>query len=129
MLDFPTFTKENFPGVTHMDIFSGLFGDADDDSQHEQLAEIPGTVLRQQREFDPGSPNGRAWLVKMANKMAATGTKCQHISNNAPRDLCEFDNERRKAGVVVAKKRRRQDPRRQVHARKQRRSTRDPATR
>src|SRR5206468_8165014 len=25
MLDFPQFTKDTFPGVTHMDIFSGLF--------------------------------------------------------------------------------------------------------
>src|SRR5437016_10446934 len=28
MLDFPQFTKDTFPGVTHMDLFSGLFGDA-----------------------------------------------------------------------------------------------------
>src|SRR5438105_3022778 len=27
MLDFPQFTKDTFPGVTHMDLFSGLFGD------------------------------------------------------------------------------------------------------
>ena len=25
MLDFPQFTKDTFPGVTNMDIFSGLF--------------------------------------------------------------------------------------------------------
>ena len=25
MLDFPQFTKDTFPGVTHMDLFSGLF--------------------------------------------------------------------------------------------------------
>ena len=104
MLDFPTFTKETFPGVTRMDIFSGLFGDMEDDSQYEQMPVIAGTVLRQTREFDPASANGRQWLTRMANKMASTGTKCQHISNNAPRDLCEFDNERRKAGVAVAKK-------------------------
>ena len=104
MLDFPTFTKETFPGVTHMDIFSGLFGDMEDDSQYEQMPVITGTILRQTREFDPASPSGRQWLTKMANKMVATGTKCQHISNNAPRDLCEPDPERRKAGVAVAKK-------------------------
>src|SRR5262245_45350542 len=40
MLDFPTFTKETFPGVVHMDIFSGLFGDMDDDSQYEQMPVI-----------------------------------------------------------------------------------------
>ena len=34
MLDFPEFTKKTFPGVTRMDIWSSLFGDADDDSQY-----------------------------------------------------------------------------------------------
>ena len=34
MLDFPHFTKEPFPGVTHMDLFSGLFGDVTDDSMY-----------------------------------------------------------------------------------------------
>ena len=32
MLDFPQFTKETFPGVTRMDLFSGLFGDVTDDT-------------------------------------------------------------------------------------------------
>ena len=31
MLDFPQFTKDTFPGVTRMDLFSGLFGDVTDD--------------------------------------------------------------------------------------------------
>jgi sugar phosphate isomerase/epimerase len=44
------------------------------------------------------------WLEKLAQTMAKTGTKCQHISNNAPRDICEPDADRRKAGVEVAKK-------------------------
>jgi sugar phosphate isomerase/epimerase len=92
MLDMPQFTKDTFPGVTHMDLFSGLFGDVTDDSMYVQ------------REFDPSSPSGRKWLEKLAAKMAATGTKCQHISNNAPRDICEMDADKRKAGIAVAKK-------------------------
>src|ERR1039458_5341965 len=32
MLDFPDFTKNTFPGVYHMDLFSGLFGDVTDPS-------------------------------------------------------------------------------------------------
>src|SRR6266545_4649125 len=32
MLDFPQWTKDNFPGVTRMDLFSGLFGDVSEDS-------------------------------------------------------------------------------------------------
>jgi sugar phosphate isomerase/epimerase len=35
--------------------------------------------------------------------MVTTGVKCHHVSNNAPRDLCELDGERRKAGIAVAK--------------------------
>ena len=60
MLDFPQFTKDTFPGVTHMDIFSGLFGDVTDDSMFTQRAGGgPGT-------FDPSSPSGKKWLEKLA---------------------------------------------------------------
>src|SRR3984893_14325693 len=37
MLDFPQFTKDTFPGVTHMDIFSGLFGDPADEAMYVQV--------------------------------------------------------------------------------------------
>src|SRR5580765_6459755 len=67
MLDFPQFTKDTFPGVTHMDLFSGLFGDVADDN------------MFQGRGFDPMSASGRKWPDKLANTMATTGTKCQHI--------------------------------------------------
>jgi sugar phosphate isomerase/epimerase len=104
MLDFPQFTRDTFPGVTHMDLFSGLFGDMADDTMYTQIPVVMNGQTRNVREFDPSSAAGRQWLTKMANKMAATGTKCQHISNNAPRDICEPDADRRKAGVDVAKK-------------------------
>ena len=99
MLDMPQFTKDTFPGVTRMDLFSGLFGDVTDESMYVAL----GTTGRG-REFDPSSASGRRWLETLANKMTTTGTSCQHISNNAPRDLSEMDVERRKAGIEVAKK-------------------------
>ena len=67
MLDFPQFTKDTFPGVTHMDIFSGLFGDVSDDSMFDG------------GQFDPASASGRKWLEKLAAKAAATGTKVHHI--------------------------------------------------
>jgi sugar phosphate isomerase/epimerase len=104
MLDFPQFTKDTFPGVTRMDLFSGLFGDFTDDSMYTQIPIATPSGTRAAREFDPSSASGRRWLEQMAKKMAATGTACQHISNNAPRDLCELDTERRKAGIEVAKK-------------------------
>jgi sugar phosphate isomerase/epimerase len=104
MLDFPQFTKDTFPGVTRMDLFSGLFGDASDDSMYVQVPVFVGAQTRVTEEFDPSSVTGRRWLEKMASKMTSTGTKCQHISNNAPRDICELDADKRKAGVAVAKK-------------------------
>jgi sugar phosphate isomerase/epimerase len=92
MMDFPQFTKDTFPGVTRLDIRSGLFGDATDDSMYAE-----GT-------FDPSSAAGKKWLERFANKLVVTGTRVQHISNNAPTNLAESDVALRKAGVEVAKK-------------------------
>jgi sugar phosphate isomerase/epimerase len=92
MLDFPQFTKDTFPGVTHMDIFSGLFGDVTDDSMYAG------------RTFDPSTSSGKKWLDKLVAKMAVTGTKVQHISNNAPTNLASADDALRKAGVEIGKK-------------------------
>ena len=104
MLDFPKFTKDTFPGVTRMDLFSGLFGDVTENSMYVDVPLLVGAATRVTQEFDPSSLSGKRWLDKMAKQMAATGTTCQHISNNAPRDICEPDVEKRKAGVEVAKK-------------------------
>ena len=92
MLDFPQFTKDTFPGVTHMDLFSGLFGDVTDDSMYAG------------RTFDPSTASGKQWLDKLVAKMVATGTKVQHISNNAPTNLASSDDALRKAGVEVGKR-------------------------
>jgi sugar phosphate isomerase/epimerase len=98
MLDFPQFTKDTFPGVTHMDLFSGLFGDVTDDSMYVRRADGSfGT-------FDPMSPSGRKWLDTLAAKMTTLGVKCQHISNNAPTNLAGPDEELRKAGIETAKR-------------------------
>jgi sugar phosphate isomerase/epimerase len=99
MLDFPQWSKDTFPGVTHMDIFSGLMGDVTDDTMFTQRPNGggPGT-------FDPSTPSGRKWLEKLAAKQAATGVKTQHISNNAPTNLASPDDALRKAGVDVGKK-------------------------
>jgi hypothetical protein len=105
MLDFPDFTKKTFPGVRDMDLFSGLFGDAGDDSQYVKSS-VAGSngVTHEVPEFDPSSVAGKRWLEKMANKQVVTGTRCHHISNNAPRNICDLDAEKRKQGVEVAKK-------------------------
>jgi sugar phosphate isomerase/epimerase len=102
MLDFPQFTRDTFPGVTRMDLFSGLFGDVTDDSMY-----FPSTDGRP-GGFDPMSPSGRKWLDKLADTLVKTGTKVQHISNNAPDNLADYGSPeadaRRKAGVEMAKR-------------------------
>jgi len=101
LLDFPQFAKELFPGVTHMDLYSGFFGDVDDNSMY-----FPEGSADQ--GFDPLSPSGRKWLDKLANVCVKTGMKVQHISNNAPTDLAEYGSPEkdalRKAGVAMGKR-------------------------
>jgi hypothetical protein len=105
MLDFPEFTKKTFPGVYQMDLWSGLFGDSEDDSQYVQMQirEFTGETTTS-REFDPSSSSGRKWLEKMAATQLKTGTKCHHISNDVPQNICSSDSAKRTAGVEVAKK-------------------------
>jgi len=104
MLDFPQFVKDTFPGVTRLDIFSGLFGDVTDDSMFITATQGGGGGAG----FDPMSPSGRKWLDQLANTLARTGTKVQHISNNAPFALADFGSPeadvRRLAGVAMAKR-------------------------
>ena len=95
MLDFPQFTKDTFAGVTHMDLYSALFGDVTDDTMFTQSAG---------RTFDPSSASGRKWLDALANTLVTTGTKVQHISNNAPTSLADANPDVRKAGVAIAKR-------------------------
>jgi Xylose isomerase-like TIM barrel len=105
MLDFPEFTKKTFPGVYQMDLWSSLFGDSDDDSQYVRTT-VTGYDGKSftMREFDPSSSSGKKWLETMANQQVKTGTKCHHISNNAPRNICDLDPAKRQQGVEVAKK-------------------------
>ena len=102
MLDFPQFSKDTFPGVTRMDLFSGLFGDPADDTMF-----LPA-VNGRPGGFDPTSASGRKWLDTLANTCVKTGTKVQHISNNEPNNLADYGSPEadtaRKAGVEVAKR-------------------------
>jgi len=104
MLDFPQWTKDTFPGVTRMDLFSGLFGDVTDESMFITAAQGGGGG----GGFDPTSPSGRKWLDALASRCVKTGTKVQHISNNAPFALADSGSPeadaRRKAGVAMAKR-------------------------
>jgi hypothetical protein len=99
MLDFPQFTKDTFPGVVKMDLWSSLFGDVDDPLQFTASAGRGRT----RRGFDPSKPASKRYLDQLANKAITTGVHVKHISNNAPRNLSDTDEERRKEGVRVAK--------------------------
>jgi sugar phosphate isomerase/epimerase len=91
MLDFPQFTRDTFPGVRQMDLWSSLFGDVTDSSMF-----VNG-------EFDPASASGKKWLDQLAARIATTGVKCHHVSNNAPRNICEADEDLRNKGIAVAR--------------------------
>jgi sugar phosphate isomerase/epimerase len=100
LLDFPQFTKDTYPGVATMDLWSSLFGDVTDDSMFTRVERNnqvrPG-------EFDPSRTNARIYLDKLVTKMVSTGIKATHISNNAPRNLADLDAELRKEGIRVGK--------------------------
>jgi sugar phosphate isomerase/epimerase len=104
LLDFPQFTKDRFPGVRHMDLWSSLFGDVDDDSMYAETSASVGGNARTVREFDPASPSGKKWLDRLADKIAATGVRCHHVSNNAPRNISDLDAAARRQGIDVARK-------------------------
>lgn len=100
LLDFPQFTIDTYSGVTAMDLWSSLFGDINDDSMFTRV-ERNGQV--RPGEFDPSSPSSRKYLDQLAAKIALTGVKAVHISNNAPRNLADLNEELRHEGIRVAK--------------------------
>ena len=102
LLTWPQWMKDNFPNVTRMDIFSGFFGDMVTDAQYFP----PGDSLG--GGFDPMSTAGRKWLDDFTSVLVRTGTKVQHVSNNAPFFLADYGSpeadDRRKRGVELAKR-------------------------
>jgi hypothetical protein len=100
LLDFPQFTRDTYPGVTKMDLFSGHFGDIADDSQFLK-AEVRGETRR--GDFDPSPPSSKKYLDRLAEAIAKTGVRAAHISNNAPCNLADLDEAKRREGLPVAK--------------------------
>lgn len=100
LLDFPRFTKDTYPGVYTMDLWSSLFGDVTDDSMFTRI-EREGQV--RPGEFDPSTLSAKRYLDVLVKNMISMGVMATHISNNAPRYLADLDDERRKEGIRVAK--------------------------
>lgn len=100
LLDFPRFTLDTYPGVPAMDLWSSLFGDISDDSMFVKIERNGRTYFR---DFDPGADSAKKYLDKLADKIVVSGLKAVHISNNAPRNLADPDEELRKEGIRVGK--------------------------
>jgi sugar phosphate isomerase/epimerase len=100
LFDFPQFTRDTYPGVTKMDLFSGHFGDIEDDSQFLKT-EVRGETRR--GDFDPSPPSSKKYLDRLAGAIAKAGVRAAHISNNAPRNLADLDETKRREGIQVAK--------------------------
>lgn len=100
LLDFPQFSKDTYPGVTKMDLWSSLFGDVTDDSMFVRV-EREGQIRT--GEFDPAALSSKKYLDTLVSKMVAVGVTATHISNNAPRNLADLNEELRKEGIRVGK--------------------------
>jgi hypothetical protein len=100
LIDFPQFTRNTYPGVTAMDLWSSLFGDINDDSMFTRIERDGQTRFG---DFDPSTPSSKHYLEQLAAKIASTGTKAIHISNNAPRNIADPNDELRREGIRVAK--------------------------
>jgi len=103
MHDFPQWTKDTYPGVYHMDLWSSVFGDPTDDSQYTAVTFQRNGRTQTFYEWDPSKPSSKRWVEELANIQVKTGTICSHISNNAPRNLADPNEELRQEGVRVAK--------------------------
>lgn len=103
MHDLPQWTKEHFPGVRHLDLWSDVFGDPADAEQYREVTIERNGRQVIQRRWDPTLPASRAWVEKLASIVANEGFVCQHISNNAPQFLADSDDGKRREGIRVAK--------------------------
>jgi sugar phosphate isomerase/epimerase len=100
LLDFPQFTRDTYPGVTKMDLFSGFFGDIEDETQFLKV-EVRGQARL--GDFDPSQNSSKRYLDRLAESIVKTGVSAKHISNNAPRNLADLDETKRLEGVRTAK--------------------------
>ncbi|UCF36583.1 MAG: TIM barrel protein [Acidobacteriota bacterium] len=103
MLDFPQWTKDTYPGVYHMDLWSSVFGDVTDPDQYTESTYTRNGQTRTVQRWDPSQPASKKWIDKLADIQVKTGTKCCHVSNNAPQYIADPDEEKRQEGVRVAK--------------------------
>jgi len=103
MHDLPRWTKDFFPGVYHLDLWSDVFGDPADTAQYtETTIERNGKPFTMRR-WDPSAPASKKWVEKLAAIIANEKFVTQHLSNNAPQFLADPDDTKRREGIRVAK--------------------------
>jgi len=103
LLDFPQFTIDRFPGVRKMDLWSSLFGDVTNDAMFLKVSSTRDAPTTENDEFNPAAAASKQWLGQLTDRMAKTGVSCHHVSNNAPRNICDLDASLRRAGIDTAK--------------------------
>ena len=103
MHDLPKWTKDFFPGVYHLDLWSDVFGDPADAAQYTETSALLNGKPVTTRRWNPSAPASRKWVEKLASIIANEKFVCQHISNNAPQFLADPDDARRREGIRVAK--------------------------
>jgi len=103
LLDFPQFTRDNFPGIRSIDLLAGLFGDISDPSMFRKHTTWWGGNPTETLAFDPEAPSAGKWLDELADRFAKTGVSGYHISNDIPQHIADLDDEKRKAGIADAK--------------------------
>lgn len=103
MHDLAQWTKDNFPGIYHLDLWSDVFGDPEEAGQYVEVqVERDGKPFTARR-WDPTTPASKKWVEKLASINANQGFVVNHLSNNAPQFLADPDDAKRKEGVRVAK--------------------------
>jgi len=100
LFDFPQFTRDTYPGVEAMDLWSSLFGDVTDDTMFTRIERENQVRIG---EFDPSSLSSKRYLDMLVTKMVAAGVMATHISNNAPRNLADLNEEMRSEGLRIGK--------------------------
>src|SRR4030043_598245 len=100
LFDFPQFTRDTYPGVEAMDLWSSLFGDVTDDTMFTRIERENQVRIG---EFDPSSLSSKSYLDMLVTKMVAAGVMATHISNNAPRNLADLNEEMRSEGIRIGK--------------------------
>ncbi|HOQ60211.1 MAG TPA: twin-arginine translocation signal domain-containing protein, partial [Vicinamibacterales bacterium] len=103
MHDLPKWTKDFFPGIYHLDLWSDVFGDPADTAQYTETTVDRNGKPFTVRRWDPSAPASKKWVEKLASIIANEKFVCQHISNNAPQFLADPDDAKRKDGIRVAK--------------------------